>query len=99
MLSKIAVWTVLETSSFFPAPKKLAATTFVPTDRPTKRFTNKLIRELVDPTAAKEFSPANWPTTTISAALKRSCKTPEKIRGPEKRINFPTIEPDVISSW
>ena len=38
------------------------------------QFTNKLIIDVFEPTAAKELSPANLPTTITSAALKNNCK-------------------------
>ena len=95
-LSKIAVCTVSFNSDFFPAPKKFAATTVVPTESPTKRFTIKFISEPVDPTAPKELSPANLPTTITSAVLKRICNKLEKINGTENCKSFFTIEPSVI---
>ena len=48
---------------------------------PIKKFTSRLISELVEPTAAMASLPTNWPTTMISAALNSSCKMPEHISG------------------
>ena len=55
-----------------------------PTDNPTNRFTIRLMRAALEPTAARELSPANLPTTTMSAALNSSCKTLEHISGRAK---------------
>ena len=79
------------------APKNLATTTFVPIESPRKRFTRRLIKEPVEPTAARELSPAKRPTTTTSAALKSSCKRLEKIRGIEKASSLEKTGPSVIS--
>jgi len=37
--------------------------------------------ELVEPTAAKDSSPANRPTTMMSAALYNNCRMPDRITG------------------
>ena len=97
MPSAVAVWTVARISSGFLAPKFLAATTFAPTERPTNRLTSRLMRELVDPTAARELSPAKRPTTMMSAALNRSCKMPDPISGRANRSIFFRTGPDVMS--
>ena len=51
----------------------------------------------MEPTAARLASPAKRPTTITSAALKRSCKTPDKIIGIVKIINLPKSGPWIIS--
>ena len=45
-----------------------------------------------DPTAASALSPANRPTTTISAALNSNCKMLEHINGSAKRSILPNTE-------
>ena len=55
-----------------PLPSARATTTFTPTPRPTNRLMSRLIREVVEVTAACAASPANLPTTTTSAALNSS---------------------------
>ena len=57
----------------------------------------RFISELVEPTAAREASPAKRPTTITSAALNKSCKTPDNIIGMVKIINLPKSGPWVIS--
>ena len=52
-----------------------------PIEIPIKKLMVKFTKLVVLPTAAKDSSPANRPTTTISAALKSSCKIPVKIKG------------------
>ena len=59
----------------------------------TIRFTG----ELEAPTAASASSPAKRPTTMISAALKRSCRSPENITGIANLSIFLSIGPLVIS--
>ena len=56
-----------------------------------------LISALVEPTAASAWAPEKRPTTTISAALKSSCSTPESIRGKVKTRIFPNSGPLHIS--
>ena len=46
-----------------------------------------------EPTAARELSPANLPTTTISAALNNSCKMLEHIKGIVKISIFFKMDP------
>ena len=41
--------------------------------------------------------PVNWPTTMMSAALKRSCKMPESMSGMAKRRMLPSSGPLHIS--
>ena len=45
------------------------------------RLTKRLIKEVVEPTAAKASLPVYRPTTMMSAALNSSCKMPEHISG------------------
>ncbi len=96
-LSPIAVWTVSSTSAFFPAPVNCATATQAPTERPMKMLMTRLISAPVEPTAARAVLPANLPTTTMSAALYKSCRTPESISGREKRSIFPSSGPLVMS--
>ena len=98
-LIRIAVWTVCDNSSFLLEPKKFAAITVVPTDKPINKFTSKFIIAVVAPTAANDSSPANWPTTITSAALNKSCNILEQINGIENFNKTQKIEPFVISSW
>ena len=56
-----------------------------------------MIREVVEPTAARELSPAHRPTTTMSAALKSSCRTLEHISGMENRSILERMGPLHIS--
>ena len=49
-----------------------ASKTFAPIESPINRFIRSIVNELVDPTAAREASPANLPTTITSAALNKS---------------------------
>ena len=58
---------------------------------------NRLIREEVDPTAASAWLPANRPTTTMSAALNKSWRIPESIRGTANSRIFPKSGPLHIS--
>jgi hypothetical protein len=69
----------------------------VPTEKPTNRLTSRLIRELVDPTAASAASPAQRPTTTTSAALNSSCSRLESISGRANNKIFPASGPCTIS--
>ena len=64
----IEVLTALCICSEFLAPKYFAATTFAPTEIPMNRLTKRFISEPVEPTAAREVSPANLPITATSAA-------------------------------
>ena len=93
----IAVCKALCASSYLLAPIHLPMTTLAPIDKPIKRFTRRLIKALVEPTAAKDSLPANLPTTTRSAALNRSCKILDNIKGMANRIILLKIEPSVIS--
>ena len=88
---KREVSTVFLTISLFFPPIKIAATTLAPTERPIASPTMRLIREVVEPTAAREFSPAKRPTTIKSAALNKVCKRPVIIRGITKIIKFLSI--------
>ena len=54
---------------------------------------NKFISDDVEPTAASALSPANRPTTIISAALNSNCKIPEHISGSAKINIFPNNGP------
>ncbi len=56
-------------------------------------FVSRLISAEFDPTAASALSPANRPTTTISAALNSSCRMLEHISGNAKRSILPNTEP------
>ena len=62
-----------------------------------ERNVRVFIKELVEPTAAREASPAKRPTTTISAALKSNCKILDKIKGIENFNKLTRIGPEVIS--
>ena len=53
--------------------------------------------KLFEPTAASALSPAKRPTTTISAALNKSCKMLEHINGIAKSSIFLNTEPLHIS--
>jgi hypothetical protein len=55
------------------------------------------MREEVDPTAARELSPANRPTTTISAALNKSCRILEHISGMANNKILPSSGPCTMS--
>ena len=55
-----------------------------------------MIEEL-EPTAARELSPAQRPTTMMSAALKRSCRMLENISGRANCKSFGRIAPLHIS--
>ena len=79
--SRIEVCTARLASAFRPAPRSWATTTLAPTDRPTNRLTSRLISAVLEPTAARDAFPQNWPTTTTSAALNRSCSRLEAISG------------------
>ena len=61
------------------------------------RFVSRLMRAALDPTAAMELSPANLPTTITSAALNKSCSTPEHISGNANRTIFLKTGPLVMS--
>ena len=69
MHAAMAVCTAFETPLLFPAPNFLATMTFVAEESPTKTPIIRLIAEPVEPTAASASLPANFPTTTVSAAL------------------------------
>ena len=86
--SSMEVCTVCRRESRLPAPMNRAARMLVPTDSPTNRFTSRLMSAALEPTAARELSPANLPTTTMSAALNNSCKTLEHISGRAKASIF-----------
>jgi len=73
-LTRSEVCTERLMSSGLLAPYSCATITLVPTDRPMKKFTMRLIREPVAPTAASASLPENCPATTMSAALNRSCR-------------------------
>ena len=91
------VWTPLRTSSSRPAPRSRATTTLAPTDRPMKMLTIRLMREVVEPTAARASGPAKRPTTTTSAALKRSCSRLDSISGRANSSSFPARGPWTMS--
>ena len=97
MAVMIEVCTILLTLSNFFAPYSLAAATFEPMERPTKRFVRRFISAVFEPTAARELSPAKRPTTTMSAALNKSCNIPEHISGRVNISIFFRIEPLHIS--
>ena len=97
MLRLTAVCTVSLSSLSFLAPKYLATSTLAPMESPMNRFDKSSIRELVEPTAARELSPANRPTTIMSAALNRSCNTPEHISGKANSNIFLSMGPLHIS--
>ena len=79
------------------APKQRAATTFAPSERPTKRLTRRLMRAPLEPTAASAVLPAKRPTTTTSAALNSSCKMLEAASGSANRMIFWSSGPVVRS--
>ena len=89
----MAVWTLWLTLSCRPAPRSRDTTTLVPTDRPTNRLIIRLMREVLDPTAASASFPAKRPTTTISAALNSSWSRLEAIRGRAKSRILSAREP------
>ena len=62
-------------------------------------FTIRLVRDPVEPTAARHRSPcwANRPTTTTSAALNNSCNMLERISGTVNSSSFFKIGPWVMS--
>ena len=72
-------------------------TTLAPTLRPINTFTSRLISEPVEPTAASAWAPAKRPTTTISAALYKSCRMPVRISGPENISTLGKSAPVVMS--
>lgn len=78
---RMEVWTARPTMSCRFPPRFRATTTLEPTESPTNRATSRLIREVVEPTAARDSFPANRPTTMTSAALNNSCSILEAIRG------------------
>ena len=49
--------------------------------------------ELLEPTAARELSPAQRPTTMMSAALNSSCKMLEHISGSVNCRSFGRMDP------
>ena len=61
------------------------------------KFISRFIKDVVAPTAASDVSPAYLPTTIISAALNKSCNTPESIKGILKSNIFPNSGPLHIS--
>ena len=69
ILNIIAVCTVSDKSLSFFAPKYLATKTLAPIESPIKKLVRRLISAVLEPTAASALSPANLPTTIISAAL------------------------------
>ena len=75
MPSEKIVWVRSWTFSIFFAPSVDASTTVAPREIPINKLIMRLIRGAQAPTAATAVSPTNCPTTTISAALKRSCRT------------------------
>gem|GEM_PF-6733424 len=92
----IEVCTLFLSSSSRFAPKCLATITLAPTESPIKRLIRRLMSEPVQPTAAKASSPANFPTTTTSAALNSSCRMLESIRGTANLSIFGNICPSHI---
>ena len=90
----MVVCTVRRTSSSWWPPMPWATATPVPTDSPTKKFTRRLVRLEVAPTAATLTLPQNCPTITRSAALNNSCKTFVKIMGMVYRKIPDTRGPD-----
>ena len=97
MLKYIDVCIVLFTLSFFPAPINIDVRTFALVESPRKRLVIKFTSAVVEPTAARELSPAKFPTTIMSAALKKSCKTLESISGSVSWRSFGKIGPLHIS--
>ena len=95
--SVMAVWTLPATLSWRPAPRSRATTTLVPTDRPTNRLMSRLMREVLEPTAARASLPAKRPTTTTSAALNSSCRRLEAIKGKAKRRILSARDPSHMS--
>ena len=93
------VWTLSRTSSFRPAPRSRATTTLVPTEKPMKRLTRRLMSEVLEPTAARASFPDQRPTTMTSAALNRSCRMLESIRGTANTKSFPARDPWIMSIW
>ena len=83
--------------SVFLPPKYFPANTLEPTERPMKRLVSRFISDVVEPTAARELSPAKRPTTMMSAALKSICRMLENIRGKANISIFFNIGPLTIS--
>lgn len=75
------VWTTRRRPLKLRAPRQREARTFVPMLNPIRKFVSRLIRVVVDPTAAKECVDPKFPTTAISDALNNSCKTLDAIKG------------------
>lgn len=61
------------------------------------KLVNTLISAVVEPTAASDSLPLNFPTTMISTALNISCRIPESISGSENEISLSMIVPLHIS--
>ena len=53
------------------------------------KLTIKLIRALVEPTAARAWGPTNCPTTMMSAALNSSCKNAGNRQGDGEPDDLP----------
>ena len=68
-----------------------------PMDNPKNILVSRAIREVLEPTAARELSPAQRPTTTTSAALNSSCSMVERVSGTAKRSSFGRIAPCSMS--
>ena len=98
-LRVIAVCTVLRSSVMFFAPQYRAATTFAPMESPMNRFVMRFISAEFEPTAARALSPANFPTTMISVALKSSWNSPENMMGSVNTIILRSIGPLHISTY
>ena len=96
-LVRMAVCTVSDRSLRWPAPKYRATSTLTPMDRPMNKLVISWMRALVDPTAARAEGPTNCPTTMMSAALKSSCRMPERARGMANFTIFPSRGPFVMS--
>ena len=93
----IAVCTISVVLLLSLRPIASARQILTPTETPTNKQTIKLISDPVEPTAATANSPSNCPTTTMSTALKSSCRIPVSARGIAKRRIFPRRGPLVIS--
>lgn len=87
-LMEMAVCTLSLVASLSSLPRVCPTTTLVPIDRPIKRLISRLVRAEVEPTAAKDSLPAKRPTTMTSAALNKSCKQPDSIKG---KLNAMTL--------
>ena len=67
--SASAVWVARRTMSFSRAPKYWAITTVAPLPMPTKKPMSRLMKVLVQPTAANADSPTTLLMMTASAVM------------------------------